>query len=83
MSEFSSHLSGTFCWVDLASNNIQGSKDFYTKLFGWTFNDIPVGEGMFYTMFFLNGRQIAGMAPMQPVHIEMNMPPFWSSYVCS
>lgn len=81
MAEYSSHKPNTFCWVDLATNDIIGAKDFYSKLFGWTFVDVPTGDDMFYTMFHLNGKQIAGMMPMQPEQIEMGMPPFWSSYI--
>jgi predicted enzyme related to lactoylglutathione lyase len=35
---------GTFCWVDLGTNDAAGAKAFYEGLFGWEFDDLPTGE---------------------------------------
>ena len=32
---------GTFAWNELATSDVAGSKEFYSKLFGWTAEDIP------------------------------------------
>ena len=36
---------GTFSWADLATNRPAGAKAFYGGLFGWEFDDMPVGDG--------------------------------------
>lgn len=69
---------GTFSWCDIFSKDIQSSKKFLESLFGWTSIDIRTGEGRpDYTMFYLNGHEVAGGSPT----FDNNMPSFWSSYI--
>ena len=72
---------GAFSWADLASSDPAGAKQFYTALFGWTFEDAPAGEGQPYTMFFLHGRPVAGMIAVGPEQQEAGVKPHWVSYV--
>jgi predicted enzyme related to lactoylglutathione lyase len=46
---------------------------------GWTSRDIPLGEGMVYTMFQHDGHDIAGLGPQQPD--QAGMPSVWNSYI--
>lgn len=80
MSE-STFKAGEFCWWDLSTNDPSKAKDFYSKLFGWTARDIPVGEGMVYTMLEKDGKQAAALSGMQPEMAAMGVPPHWSSYI--
>ena len=50
MGERTSHEPGTFSWVDLSTSDPADAKRFYGGLFGWTFDDLPVGDGVVYTM---------------------------------
>ena len=78
MGERSSYVPGTFCAVDLASSDFDGSKAFYTQLFGWEAQEMPPGhEDMIYVPFTLRDRMVAGMFERQ---VE-EMPPAWASYV--
>lgn len=43
-------MSKRFCHMELHSNNTDGSKEFYNKLFGWGMQDMPMGDHT-YTMF--------------------------------
>lgn len=81
MQEYTSHKPGTFCWVDLATTDTAGAKKFYNEVFGWEIQDIPVGEGMVYTMLNINGKAVAALAEMQPEQRQMGIPPYWMSYV--
>lgn len=72
---------GTFCWIDLAATDVAGSKAFYTELLGWTADDIPLGNGEFYTMFKLHGKNVAGAGPMPPAQREQGMPSYWTTYL--
>ena len=68
-----------FAWVDLSTNDTEAAKAFYTGLFGWEYDDMPLGDFGFYTMYQIDGHNVAGMGPMPP---DMEgVPPFWSSYV--
>ena len=52
---------GTFCWVDLGTNDAAGAKAFYGGLFGWEFDDLPTGEQGTYSTCRLKGRAVAGL----------------------
>jgi len=63
-------------WVDLATTDLEGARDFYGGLLGWTyFND---GETP-YWMCMVDTSPVAGMMEMTPEMGEM--PPVWSTYV--
>ena len=68
---------GTFSWADCGSTDPAKSKAFYTALMGWTAEDLPLDEGLFYTMFKQDGLNVAGLGPM----MTEGMPSVWSSYV--
>jgi uncharacterized protein len=67
---------GTFCWTDLGTTDAEGAKAFYTELFGWEPEDLPVGEGQTYTMLRLDGRSVGALYEPQA-----DAPPAWLSYV--
>jgi len=79
VTEFKSYPHGTFCWVDLATTDAAGAKKFYTELLGVSFVDIPVSEGMVYTMLQKNGKNTAALYQQDPG--QQGMPPYWASYV--
>lgn len=70
---------GTFCWADCNSTDPAKGKQFYAQLMGWDTDDLPLGDGMIYTMFKQGGSQVAAIGPMNPN--QPPMPSFWSSYV--
>ena len=70
-----------FSWVDLATTDPDGAKAFYTGLFGWDFVDNPVSEDMVYTIFQLEGRDVAALNKMRPEQQAQGIPPHWFSYV--
>ena len=77
MGERTGYEPGTFCAVDLASSDLDGSKAFYTQLFGWEAQEMPPGhEDLVYVPFTLGDRMVAGMFERPD-----EMPPSWGSYV--
>ena len=82
MPEFTSHPAGTPCWVDLMSPDVDGSKAFYSSVFGWDASDEVDDEGnRIYVMFSQNGKNVAGLGGQQPGMEEM--PAMWNSYVAT
>jgi predicted enzyme related to lactoylglutathione lyase len=79
MGERTSYTPGTFCWADLATTDQAAAKDFYGGLFGWEFDDLPMGDGATYTMARIDGKDVAAIAPMPPG--QEDVPPHWNSYV--
>jgi predicted enzyme related to lactoylglutathione lyase len=78
-----SYAPGVPNWIDLATTDQAGAKDFYAGLFGWTYNDLEMGEGATYSMAQLQGRDVAAIAPMQPDLASQGVPPHWQMYVAA
>lgn len=66
MGERTSYTPGTFCWVDLNTDDQESSKAFYADLLGWEYNDIPLGDGNHYSMARVDGHDVAAITPMPP-----------------
>jgi predicted enzyme related to lactoylglutathione lyase len=72
---------GTFCWTDLTTTDQNAAKAFYNGLFGWEAEDLPAGEGVFYSMMRLDGKDVAAISPQPQMQLEAGVPPTWNSYV--
>jgi predicted enzyme related to lactoylglutathione lyase len=73
------HAPGTFCWIELGTSDAAGARAFYTGLFGWDVNEVPMGEMGTYFIFQKNGAACAAMYQIGPD--MQGMPPNWLSYV--
>jgi uncharacterized protein len=71
-----SYDAGTFCWVDLGTSDLSGSRAFYEPLFGWEADEVPEGSGG-YTMMRRDGHHVAALYPKQ----DEGVPTAWLSYV--
>ncbi len=81
MQEVTKYPNATFGWIDLSTNDIEGSKRFYTELFGWKADDTHTPDGDYiYTMLRMNGKSVAGLGPL-PQDAGEGHPPYWSSYL--
>jgi len=81
MGERTNYTPGTFCWTDLTTTDQGAAKAFYSGLFGWKAEDLPVGEGFVYSMMRLNGKDVAAISPQPRQQREAGIPPAWNSYV--
>src|SRR5260370_22496572 len=79
MGERSGYEAGSFCWVDLTTTDQAAAKVFYGDLFGWEAQDMPVGEGVFYSMQRVRGRDVAAISPQPQQQREAGVPPAWNS----
>jgi uncharacterized protein len=78
LSERREYRPGTPCWVDLSSPELERSSEFYTGLFGWQAREAgSPEEAGGYTMFTLEGKQVAAVGPTQ----GEGQPPWWNMYV--
>ena len=80
MSVVEKFVPGEFCWIDLATTDIEAAKKFYGELLGWSFHEMPAGS-MPYTMCLIDGKQVAAMAPQMEDQKKMGIPPNWMPYV--
>ena len=72
---------GAFSWVENTSTDPATAKAFYLDLFGWGSYDIPINENMSYTMFTLEGENVAALNGMMPDIQAQGIPSFWGNYV--
>ncbi len=69
---------GAFCWSELMTTDVPGALKFYTKLFGWTTEEMHM-EGMTYTLAKVGGTDVGGIMATPPE--AQGMPPMWGVYV--
>ena len=82
MAEVTSHAPGAFTWIELGTTDQNGAKEFYGRLFGWTFEDQQMGPDMVYTTFRLKGRNVAAAYTLDPKQ-HPGVPPHWMLYVAT
>lgn len=61
MAETPQHAPGTFCWIELGSSDQDAARSFYTELFGWEAEEVPMDEESTYTMFHMGGHYTAAL----------------------
>jgi uncharacterized protein len=81
MPEVTKHEPGTFSWIELSTHDVNAARKFYTDLFGWTVNEVPMGENGFYYLFQKNGRDAGAFYEMMPDLRAQGVPPHWMTYV--
>ena len=72
---------GTFSWTDLTTPDPAAATEFYAGLFGWEADDPPAGEGVSYSMMYLDDLGVTAIAAQSPQQSEAGAPPAWNSYV--
>lgn len=72
---------GTFVWDELMTTDVEGAKSFYGEVFGWTAQDMEMGEMGTYTIFKRAGDADAGGCMPTPPGVEA--PPHWLPYVAT
>jgi uncharacterized protein len=82
MPERTQYAPGTPSWVDIQTSDPVGAKSFYGALFGWEYDDRPVGHDAdgnetVYSMAMKNGKNVAAIAPLP----MPGVPPHWNTYV--
>lgn len=80
MPQVSSHQPGTFCWFELGTSDWKAAKTFYTSLFGWKTNEIPMEENSPpYVILQKGGKDVGALYHMPET--QQGVPAFWMSYV--
>ncbi len=70
-------MANPFVHVELHTSDLSGARTFYSTLFGWELQDLPMPEGGTYTMISVGdgtgGGMMASPAP--------GVPPYWLAYI--
>src|SRR5438552_8440140 len=67
----------TPAWVDLGSSDAAGSRDFYSKVFGWRVEVNPDPQYGGYGLAKVGGQDVAGIGPTQ----SPDQPSAWQFYI--
>lgn len=72
-------VGNAIAWNELTTGDQAKAVAFYTKLFGWTTSDMPMGPAGVYKLFHQNGHPIAGC--MQKTPDMAQVPTAWTPYI--
>ena len=81
MPEATWYSQGAFSWAECATSHVEGARNFYSEVFGLTTEDTPIPQGGFYTQFQKDGKNVAGLTPLQDQEREQGIPPHWNTYI--
>ena len=70
-------MANPFVHVELHTGDLTKAKQFYSALFGWKLEDVPMSEGGSYTMINVGDGTGGGMMTSP----APGMPPHWMAYV--
>jgi predicted enzyme related to lactoylglutathione lyase len=76
MTDVNEYQAGLPSWVDVMSPEPEKARQFYSAVFGWTF-DVGPPEAGFYSMAKVRNRLAAGVGPIPQ---NMKMPSVWNVY---
>ena len=76
MADAKTFVANAPAWVDLSSKDAAGSREFYSKLFGWDV-DVQGPEAGGYALARIGGKDVAGIGPAQ----DPNAPTAWNIYI--
>jgi predicted enzyme related to lactoylglutathione lyase len=68
----------SLCWNELCTRDVEGSKKFYAKVLGWTYEAMPMGD-FDYEVVKVGERPNGGIMPMVGEMWE-GIPPHWMVY---
>jgi predicted enzyme related to lactoylglutathione lyase len=67
--------------MELATTDQNAAKKFYSSLFGWVANDMPMGPDSFYTIFRLQAKDCAAGYTMSADERGQGVPSHWNLYI--
>ena len=68
-----------FIWHELVTSDQECSGAFFSELLGWNRKEVDVGQFGTYTLFEVDGEEIAGM--MNPTADTPGKGSYWHSYI--
>jgi catechol 2,3-dioxygenase-like lactoylglutathione lyase family enzyme len=69
-------MANPFVHVELATHDLPKAKQFYSSLFGWQLQDMPMPEGKSYTLINV-GDGTGGVSVVEPQHTVVTQRPLY------
>ena len=74
------HHTGKVVFEELVTPNLASAKAFYGGLFGWTFQDTPLGSAAIYSQAYLAGEPVAGIVEIK-IDAGVQRQPSWITFM--
>lgn len=74
------HAPGSPSWFELATTDQAAAERFYAALFGWTVERHAMEGDQYYSVFQLDGRDVAAAWTLMPEQLAQGMPSNWGVY---
>jgi predicted enzyme related to lactoylglutathione lyase len=71
---------GTFGWNELGTRDTAAAKEFYGKVFGWTYEDEESERVGTYTVWKVGDAMVGGMLDIDAAGLPEEVPPHWLVY---
>jgi uncharacterized protein len=71
---------GAVWWTELMTRDVEAAKAYYSKVCGWTWDSMPMGEDGDYHLAMRQEKPVAGMMDMSGMAQMADVPPHWFSY---
>lgn len=71
---------GCFGWNELGTRDTAGAREFYGKVFGWTFDEEESERAGTYTVWKVGEALVGGMLDLNAVGVPDEVPPHWLVY---
>jgi uncharacterized protein len=71
---------GRFVWYELLTSDVEGAREFYVKVMGWSTRDAS-SPGMTYVLFSVGDTVVAGLMRLWGDATTMGATPHWVGYV--
>ncbi len=72
---------GDFVWCDLSTFNVDATRAFYERLFGWTYQTMTQPDGAPYHIAYAGQAECAAIFEMPETFQKIGLPSFWMSYI--
>jgi uncharacterized protein len=73
------HHVGKVIWAELVTPNLSGAEQFYSGLFGWTFQDMSTSD-THYAIALNNGERVGGIV-QHPIRSGVKRQPSWLTFI--
>jgi len=82
MPVYDGYEQGTPSWIDISTKDIESSKAFYARLFGWTWEGQTGPEGEFiYSIASKDGHMVCGLGPATQEVAGVGVPTVLNTYI--
>ena len=71
---------GEVHWTELNTRDVDAAKAYYTKICGWSWQDMPMDDGTTYSVASMGDKMVAGAFDMTNMPGMEDMPPHWFTY---